>query len=93
MEICVGCGICAEICPDACISVKTEKTETGKKYVTDYEIDASICMFCGLCTEACPTGTLTHSKAYELSTFQKEDMKYAMKDLLPAKPETDKGKV
>jgi formate hydrogenlyase subunit 6/NADH:ubiquinone oxidoreductase subunit I len=90
--LCVGCRICAEVCPEACIKIAVEKTGSGKKYVTRYDINASTCLFCGLCTEACPTGTLTHSKEYELSTFNKEDMYYHVKNLLSGKSESGREK-
>jgi len=76
--LCVGCSICAEICPDACISIETEKTSSGKTYVTSYSIDSCNCMFCGLCQEACPTGTLSHTAEYEHSVYHKSQMKYEM---------------
>lgn len=79
--ICVGCKICADVCPDACISITTESTETGKVFAKSYEIDASLCMFCGLCQEICPTKTLSHSKLYELSTYDKKGMVYSMNEL------------
>lgn len=79
VESCVACRICVEVCPNACIHIESEKTETGKKYVSSYEMDASTCLFCGHCVEACPTRTLCHTKEYELSVFSKEEMRYRMK--------------
>ncbi|MDQ7826321.1 MAG: 4Fe-4S dicluster domain-containing protein [Candidatus Eremiobacteraeota bacterium] len=76
VELCVGCRICAEVCPDACIHINTAETLSGKQYVTSYEVDSATCMFCGLCTEACPTKTLVHTAAYELSVYDKQEMVY-----------------
>lgn len=50
-DSCVGCGLCAERCMKAVISV-----ETGKAV-----IDHSGCLECGLCYEACPNGAITGS--------------------------------
>lgn len=40
---CIGCGTCAERCPEQCIA-------EGDPYV----IDQSHCLRCGICQEACP---------------------------------------
>ena len=42
-DACIGCGTCAEICPERCI-------ELGEPYV----IGQSHCLRCGICQEACP---------------------------------------
>jgi formate hydrogenlyase subunit 6/NADH:ubiquinone oxidoreductase subunit I len=76
--ICVGCGICAEVCPDGVISVETECTDGGRRYPSSYELDSTRCMFCGLCTEVCPTKSLVHTGEYELSTRRKADMRIDM---------------
>lgn len=42
-DSCIGCGICAEKCPELCIT-------PGSPSV----IDQSHCLRCGICQEACP---------------------------------------
>ena len=42
-DACIGCGTCAEACPEKCIA-------QGDPYV----IDQSHCLRCGICQEACP---------------------------------------
>ena len=42
-DACIGCGACAEACPEKCIA-------KGDPYV----IDQSHCLRCGICLEACP---------------------------------------
>lgn len=76
INICVGCKICAEVCPDAVICVETRANKNNLEYPDKYEIDIAKCMFCGLCVEACPTGVLHHTGEYELATFNKEDIVY-----------------
>lgn len=43
---CKMCGICAKVCPVACI--------TGERKTTPYEIDQTKCIKCGACVEKCP---------------------------------------
>lgn len=44
---CIGCGICASVCPQSCI-------EAG----TPYLIEAEHCLHCGACFEACPVDAI-----------------------------------
>lgn len=44
-EKCVGCSLCAKICPVKCISGEPKKT---------YLIDNDICIKCGECKKKCP---------------------------------------
>ena len=42
-DACIGCGTCAEKCPEECIAPGAP-----------YEIDQSHCLRCGICFECCP---------------------------------------
>ena len=46
---CTGCGKCAEVCPQHCIS-----GEKGNRH----KIDQSGCISCGSCEEVCPVGAV-----------------------------------
>lgn len=64
---CVGCGLCAAICPSQCIQIFREK---GK--VARYEIEVLRCIYCGFCVEACPYGAIALTENYEYSDYSRE---------------------
>lgn len=72
-EMCVGCGVCVDACPDACIYLESKPDEKGFEYPTIYSIDLSRCCYCGLCTEACPTKSLVMTSNFEMAVYAKED--------------------
>lgn len=49
---CTGCGACANICPQTCISMETDKL--GHLYP---KIEQADCIECMLCKSVCPTNT------------------------------------
>lgn len=49
--VCIGCSLCAKICPENCIEMKALTKFNGKlKPVTDY----NYCKGCALCAHECP---------------------------------------
>lgn len=49
-DLCVGCGMCLEVCPHAVLALEDGRTRIANR-------DA--CMECGACMENCPTGALS----------------------------------
>lgn len=54
-DTCIGCGMCAKVCPEGCIVIKDGKPHT----------DYSYCKGCGLCAKVCPVGAIKMKKNYE----------------------------
>jgi len=74
--LCIACNLCALACPEHCIEVGWERTAAGKKELTTYTFDISRCMFCGLCEDACPTPCLELTQDFELSLYDRRNMKW-----------------
>ena len=47
---CIGCGMCAEVCPHAIFSIEGKKARLR---------DGDLCMECGACAKNCPFGAIT----------------------------------
>jgi NADH-quinone oxidoreductase subunit I len=69
---CVGCGLCAAVCPSRCINIHTADGTDHTKVVNRYEIEVLRCVFCGFCMEACPFGAVMLTQHYEYSDYTRE---------------------
>ena len=73
MEKCIGCELCAGVCPARCIYVRgrdndpDDPTSPGERYGYVYEINYLRCIHCDLCVEACPTEAITETKMFEFA--------------------------
>ncbi len=81
-EKCVGCGLCAAMCPSECIYIYTSEGDDNKKVVDRYEIEVLRCVYCALCVEACPYGALVLTDHYEYSDYTREAIYYTKEKLL-----------
>jgi NADH-quinone oxidoreductase chain I len=69
---CVGCGLCAAVCPSQCIYIYTADSVDHKKIVERYEIEVLRCVYCGLCVEACPYSAVVLTEHYEYSDYSRD---------------------
>ena len=88
MEKCIGCELCAAVCPADCISVRGKDNppdapvSPGERYGFVYEINFLRCIHCDMCVEACPTEAITESKMFEFSFTNRADAIYTKNELL-----------
>jgi NADH-quinone oxidoreductase subunit I len=88
MEKCIGCELCAGVCPARCIYVRgadnppDAPVSPGERYGFVYEINFLRCIHCDLCVEACPTEAITESKLFEWSFSNREDAIYTKAELV-----------
>lgn len=88
LEKCIGCELCAAVCPAKCIHVRgadnnpENPTSPGERFGWIYEINYLRCIHCDLCVEACPTEAITESKLFEFSFTNRQDAIYTKAELL-----------
>ena len=88
MEKCIGCELCAGVCPAHCIYVRgadnpiDDPVSPGERYGFVYEINYLRCIHCDLCVEACPTEAITETKLFEFSFTNRADAIYTKDELL-----------
>ena len=88
MEKCIGCELCAGVCPAKCIYVRgadnpdDAPVSPGERYGYVYEINYLRCIHCDLCVEACPTEAITESKLFEFSFANRRDAIYTKDELV-----------
>jgi NADH-quinone oxidoreductase subunit I len=88
MEKCIGCELCAGVCPARCIFVRgadnppDDPVSPGERYGFVYEINYLRCIHCDLCVEACPTEAITETKMFEFSFTNRGDAIYTKDELL-----------
>jgi NADH-quinone oxidoreductase subunit I len=88
MEKCIGCELCAGVCPARCIYVRGQDNDPadpvspGERFGFIYEINYLRCIHCDLCVEACPTEAITESKLFEFSFTDRADAIYTKAELV-----------
>jgi NADH-quinone oxidoreductase subunit I len=81
-EVCVGCSLCAAMCPSECIHIYTSDGPNHEKILDRYEIDTLRCVYCGFCVEACPYGAVVMTEHFAYSGYTKEEFLYTKDRLL-----------
>jgi NADH-quinone oxidoreductase subunit I len=86
-ERCVGCELCAIVCPSQAIYVKPAQNDPadphshGERYASDFQINMLRCIYCGYCEEACPTGAIILGNDYELASYTREELIFTKEKL------------
>jgi NADH-quinone oxidoreductase chain I len=79
--LCVACGLCARICPTACLEMHVIPSEEGDRELGEFILRSGRCLFCGFCAQVCPVDAITMSKEYELSTLERDGLIYVKTEL------------
>jgi len=81
---CIGCGLCGEVCPPACI--RFHKRDGGSQVNIPFiNPEDKACTLCSKCMTACPTNALS------ITERSKVDMGIAQIDQAACYPWVDKG--
>lgn len=57
---CIGCSLCAKICPDNCIYMRSLK---NGRLIAKPDLD--YCKGCGICASECPVKAIQMTKDYD----------------------------
>jgi NADH-quinone oxidoreductase subunit I len=88
---CVGCELCAKICPCDCMEVIPYEDENGNRRPFVFNIDMARCLYCGLCEDACPADAIKLGQHYEFSTENSDTLVVGRDALIAAPRKAEQG--
>ena len=77
---CIGCGMCARMCPCTAIILVDTPDDEGNT-VSRPQANMGRCCFCSYCAEYCPTDAMTVTPIVELAEFTRADLIYGPRRL------------
>ena len=83
LDRCTGCGICAWICPEKCITI----VQRGDRWFPEYFYGR--CCFCHFCTDYCPEYALEETVEYDIAEYTRDRLVWSPERLAKAPVKKD----
>jgi NADH-quinone oxidoreductase chain I len=92
-ELCIGCSLCAKVCPNNTIVMLERPEQTDPKLKHRPIIDLNRCIFCGYCAEVCPAKCLFMGHDYEMAGRNKGELIFTYKQMIETPASKNNGRV